>query len=152
MTTKKDAEKLLQTARTSKSDNEIQGILDNHWDCFDGNLCEICEYIDDSFLESLSSALASNENTSENTQLRILEGAEQWQGRENGVKLSFAANPKVCGAIKSITLSPDLWTSDDMREEAAQFLEIARNNKAYSLLELAKFEKEFTDEYGSLDD
>jgi hypothetical protein len=103
------AEALLQEAESTSSTERITEILDQHWACFDMDMCEICEYLEEEHYLDLLFELASNENITVEQQSRVVDAAFKWQGKIMGVMISLASNPAISDEYKEFTLDTSFW-------------------------------------------
>ena len=135
------AERLIANARDINSSvDQLKAILDDHADCFEGDLCELCEYFEDESGEDLLMELAGNQNLSEDLQARVIALALDWQGAIHGVASSLARNAKVSKATKDFLLDVDFLISlGDAPETIPSLFEIMKSNPRFEKEELAKF-------------
>ena len=154
---KTEAAELLELCESDDLSSEgIDAILSNHEACFDGDLCEICRYLedyDDGGEAEILFNLAGNPNTSPEQQLKIIDFGFKWQGRSYGILLSLASNPNVSDRVKkeSVLSAGDLtsWFDDFSFEEDVRLLyEYIEDNPRFSKSERSVFVQEVLDEWG----
>lgn len=139
---------LTEVSSPTISKPRIIEILDEHSNCFEADLCDICEYIDEEVLTGLLETLAANPVIDDVLQNRIYEESVKWQGQEISVLIEYAGNPSVSDNFKAHLLSPELWFGyDEGRELVGLFIERASKNSRFSKSEIEEFLNTCNDVY-----
>lgn len=152
MSIESKAEQLLNLASSENTPEINLGeILDQHWACFDGELCSVCEFIDED-MGSLIEAMAENPSITPEIQDRLYEAALMWQGKGYGFLLSLAGNPNISGEYKALCLDCDIWSGmneglSEMQDVLDEVLEALESNDAFSKNDLKTFKKQFKASY-----
>lgn len=124
------------------SRDSVNQYLEQHQDCFEGSLCEICEFIDENLDEDPLGILATNPVLSPSQQNRLMEEASKWQGREYALAVGFAMNPNVSDEnIQMLVGSPDWFWQDGSHELLPDLVQIMEANERFRLEDVAEFRK-----------
>lgn len=140
------AESLLTIAKSADSSEEqIDDILEDHAECFEDELCEVCEYLEEELFEDLLGALSQNAALTADQQVRVLLAALEWQGRITSVIRGLAANPSVCGDAKEDVLSAAEFVAphvdDDLPEYLSDIRTLMSANPAFTEDDLQEFDQ-----------
>jgi hypothetical protein len=112
----------------------ITSILEAHGSCFEGDLCDVCEYLDDSDEDfAILHDLASQPNLTPELQGVVLAMSFLWDGRSEAVCMELAGNPHISNEVKTHLLADFSWTNgEDMDETVQDFVDIIRRNKRFT--------------------
>jgi hypothetical protein len=146
------AEKLIQMVASQKTSLKVLNkTLDQHWSCFEGDMCDLCSFVDENS-SSILEAMAENSTISQEIQNRLYEAALLWEGREYGLLITLAANPSISEDLKVLVLDCDGWSAMNMGEEPledvfADVVNAIAPNPAFSESEVEEFKREFEESY-----
>ena len=152
MSVESKARKLLGIASSERSsEKKLNKILDQHWPCFDGDVCSVCEFIDED-LASIIETMAENSSITPSIQDRLYEATLKWEGRGYGFLLSLAGNPNISGEYKVLCLDCDIWSSwneglSDMQDVLDEVLSVLESNVSFSKDEILTFRRKFEASY-----
>lgn len=111
MSSKNNAEELSNEVKSSRtSETRLLEILEEHEDCFMGDRCEICDFLEDNDSTTLYLEMCGNPRLSQALQRKILE-IDDACGYEytNLIHYILVMNPQVVDEVKEYVLSSWLW-------------------------------------------
>jgi hypothetical protein len=122
----------------------IDSILDAHAACFEADLCDVCDYFDESGEDThVLYDLANKKSLTPDQQQVVLAAAFSWQGRSEGVCMQLASSRGISDECKELLLGDLMWTNygDDFEETVQDFLDVIRDNPRFTADEIATFVK-----------
>jgi len=147
----KALELLTFSSSESSSEKELNVVLDQHWKCFSGEVCSVCEWIDEDF-DSLIDTMAKNPASTSSIQKRLYDAALMRPGGGYGFLLSLAGNPSITDHFKVLCLDCEVWASvnegfSEMARVLQKVLAAFESNDVFSKEEVKTFQKQFKATY-----
>lgn len=138
------AQRLIATVVNPQTTSElIDEILAEHEECFNAELCEICEFIEEEIYVDLLKAMATNPSLSPVQQSRIFSLGLESQGSIVGIISGFLKNPQISDEIKkNCLLAPDFISyhvDDDLADVLQGYLALMQANSSFSPEEIISF-------------
>jgi hypothetical protein len=122
--------------------------MDQHLNCFEADLCDICELIDENEMGNILRHIGKNPSITEAIQLRLLEESYKWDGMVINAKIWLAANPALAPAMVESLLHPEIWYGYGYGHELIDdFVDAATSNPNFPQTEFDEFIEECIEDY-----
>lgn len=146
---KAKAENLIEfLAAPVKDEKAFIKEMDQHLKCFEADLCEVCEFLDENELGNILRHIGKNPTITEAIQRRLLDESYKWEGMVINAKLWLAANPALSPAMVEPLLHPEIWYGYGYGHELIDdFVDAATNNPSFPQAEFDSFIEECVEAY-----
>ena len=131
-----------------EDENSFVKEMDKHQVCFEADLCEICEFLDENEMGNILRHIGKNPTITEAIQRRLLDESYKWEGMVINAKLWLAANPSLSSAMVEPLLHPEIWYGYGYGHELIDdFVDAATSNPNFPQAEFDSFIEECVEYY-----
>jgi hypothetical protein len=147
--TESKAESLIEYLSASVSDEKtFLKEMDRHQSCFEADLCEVCEFLDENEMGNILRYIGKNPTITEAIQRRLLDESYKWDGMVINAKLWLAANPALAKSVVESLLHPEIWYGYGYGHEIIDdFYDAAMSNPNFPQAEFDAFIEECVESY-----
>ena len=118
----------------------VENFLESHSRCFEGDMCEVCEFIDNEGLDDPLGILAENPSLAADQQSRVMNESFKWQGRQYAVAIGFVLNPNICDdLVKFIVDSPSWFWLEGTHRLLPDVFQAMKQNPKFGSHDIARF-------------